>query len=284
MSALIKFIEDNVNADYQGHWRAIYFEPIPASGERITIGIAACGIDNDFKVQRTVSTRILKCIYGAELYQGVDSIVSHSLEAVSEQLERGIPLEACQPLFTGLYLGEVHHAVTSEFRGIVKQGMQSASTFAELDAYDEEIADDAAQIRWANQVRSEIRDLGSDFSLYMNKKLTLGQRTVRFDVVKNRYVANFASIPVSNMGDYKGARSKMMDLQNLAMRSERGAFDLELIVGLPFPEDATNISIKSRSKMLDTISILREDAENRDIQCFFSHYAGEAAEHVISNL
>lgn len=285
MIALKQFIEKNINTDYKGDWRAIYFEPIPASGERITIGVAACGFDNEFTVQRTVSTRLLRCMYGTDLYEGVDSIVALALKAIKEQLEKGIRLEECRALFTGIYFGEVHTASTSEFRGVVKQGIQSSSSFAELDALEEPIDDETSQIRWANQVRGEIKQYDEqNLSKYLSRKLTLGNRTVRFDVAKNRYIANFASIPMSNMGDYKGARSKMMDLENLSMKSDKGAFDLELIVGLPYQESSLSISSKAKSRMLETMAILKEDAESRDITCFFSHSPAIAAEHVMRHL
>lgn len=286
MDKLKHFIRENTpNGGYSGRWRAIYLEPIPASGEQFAIGIAAFGQDQAFAVHRTMPSRTLRCLYGVEKWQVYESVVTHAIDAVSEQLSNGENFAALVSLFNNVTLGKEHRAVSSDLAGIIKQGVQATSSFSSPDLVDQlPELEEMINYRWANQVKNALREMDLELGKHIGKTYQLGQRKVNYDFVYNRYVANFASIPMSNTGDYKGARSKMMDLENLAFQSEQRAFNLELVVGLPYDPTCTTVSKMQIFKMLETKETLEYDAKERNIKCFFTHDPDAAAYHVVDRM
>lgn len=66
--------------DYQARYQALYFEPIPQSGERFTIGIMAQDETGEARVIQTLADKTLRCLYGnqAEAIQNLVSLILDS--------------------------------------------------------------------------------------------------------------------------------------------------------------------------------------------------------------
>lgn len=70
--------------EYKFYWRAIQFEPIPFSGERITLGAVVKGEDNALIVANLFSKSKLNELFGKTLSERVTYALTFALEAADD--------------------------------------------------------------------------------------------------------------------------------------------------------------------------------------------------------
>lgn len=103
---------------YEGNWTAIYYEPIPLSGERITVAVAAWDQDGCSMVD-TIPMGVLPHQFGA--------MIEVLLSAVRKQLECGGIESVSVP---GIFIGPVRTGMGNDREDLLQQGVSLCSFIA----------------------------------------------------------------------------------------------------------------------------------------------------------
>jgi len=98
--------------DYDGEWAPIFFEPILASGERITIAIAVLGEGNEFKVFDTLSNEVIDTLYGSKSEQ-VINIVKWCRASLEQYISVNRSLLGWESPINGIFMGDSKKAEIS---------------------------------------------------------------------------------------------------------------------------------------------------------------------------
>ncbi len=286
MNALEKLIKEKIDTGYGGSWSPVYFEPIAKSGERITVAIVAQGADSEYHIHRAASHKVLKCMYGIEVSPGIDQMIQMTMKAINIQLEAGREIHECVLPLTGMSFGKIKKTVAPNLEGIIKIGIQSASSLSSMDVTLEKGDDIKESMEtWRTMVKSSVLSINSTLEDCFKKKLKLSgsQKGTPFDFVKDGYVCNFATIPPSNLGSNTGFKSKVFDLESVQRVTENDGniYRLDMVIGIPYAEDSTGLGVKARSKLIENMNFMRQQAEDRQIGCFISHNAEDAAQYIV---
>jgi hypothetical protein len=115
-------------------WWPIQMEPIPASGERFTIGVAVVGKDGAIRIQMTPGLEKLRYILGEEAHV-IERAARITLSALEQHFLHHGGAESVGefvPPFASVKLGEPRSASGGNLDGIVRQAIALSSSIAEI--------------------------------------------------------------------------------------------------------------------------------------------------------
>lgn len=244
-------------AELSAQWLPIYLDPMPGSGERITIAVAAWH-PGEHAIVRTLSPQVARCMYGndAASVLGATDLVCESLRA---HLNAGADVAAWQsPLRDAVFLGtpstgyadsvvqvaEAGRALTSSLRDPVLELAHDAPQESDDDAGDE----------WERQIRDETVHQRAAFAPRFTQKVALrsGAPPTRFGYLGDRLAAQFGRlVPGRGLTNHRNrAKAYITDLQILRDRERADIIarpHYELMLWLP-PDDSPAYSATQRDE------------------------------------
>lgn len=269
---------------YSGQWAPIYYEPVALSGERLTIGIAALGADNQVLVHPALRSDILHCLYG-EQAERIAEMIRWVCASVQQHLTACQTFDGWQPPLQGGFMAPARPARSQDINGIIRQGIQLCASLSNIYLSTEQRVenDDDQQKFWTTQVRSAILAQNPAYKAFFNKKIPLTERRkkISYSFIKNDYVANLAALPISNITATNTVRARIMDLENLLLDKFSGFKHLEIIVGTSYDPADLSLPQKTKRSLMDTLEDLRQDAAKRNIEIFTTANPAEAARHIL---
>jgi len=116
----------------RGKWAPLYFEPIPGSGERLTIAAIVVGNDG-FEIVAANRLSALGCLYPEDVDR-LNFFVRAAIDAVREDLSiRGIEvITKPQPPMTGIYFGKARECMGNTLLAIAKSWLSRSSSLMSL--------------------------------------------------------------------------------------------------------------------------------------------------------
>ncbi len=103
---------------YEGHWAAFYYEPIPASGERLTIAVVAWDAEG-----HSLAETIPRGILPVAMHCMIELLVA----AIARQFEEGGIDAVAMP---GMYVGQVRRGMGNDRADVLQQGVSLTSSIA----------------------------------------------------------------------------------------------------------------------------------------------------------
>ncbi len=258
---------------HTGQWRAIYWEPVMQTGERICVGFLTLW-DQQARAVMTLRPDLLATLFGAA-GQKAHVLLDRGFRMMNAQLGGGCSLLGITPPMSGLFFGEAevcHVNAYAELLQIAKLMSSSLSTLAEPDNPD--AADEAdvrpEQAQPALQFVTRVRNLAVKRDVKVascfNKEVALksSRRLTRFGFLSDSLVAHFGLLQPSNniRNSVRMTRGLMTELTLAERASDRKSL---LILGFP-PLASPTLSDKERDVIEDYKEELALEAQEFKIQ------------------
>lgn len=254
-----------------GQWRAIYWEPVMATGERICVGFLTTW-SGESRAVLTVRPDLLSTLFGAAGSKA-QSLLDRALRVVNALLAESPLIEAAEPPVTGLYFGPVETCHVNSYADLLQVGKlmsSSLSTLAEPDHPEAAEAGDNSGEPYqpARQFATRVRDLviAHDVKLAgcFNKEATLmaARRPVRFAFLSDSLAAQFGLLQPSRINNHvRMARGLITELSLAKRASGRSSL---LVLGFP-PLSSANLTDKERVAIADYTEELGLEAREFDV-------------------
>jgi len=257
----------------------IFLEPIPLSGERVTICIAATGHDNTYKIVQTISTVQMKCLYGPS-WQNINGIITWTLDSIRLHLHNTGSLTNWNPGTDGVYTGKINLSRSCNIEGIINQGIRMVASLATIIDSDD-VEEPVVQEKFYSAVRNALLDINSNYKDCINKKIMLNDTRERYyGFASKNYIANYSAI--ANFGaSLNTALVRIMDLEDLVLDNFYNYEVLDMIVAPPIGFiDNTLINDQVRRTQADLMQQAKSEASKRNIHCEIIETPQKVAEHL----
>lgn len=103
---------------YEGNWAAFYYEPIPSSGERLTIAVVAWDTDG-----HSLTETIPRGLLPVAMHCMIELLVG----AIKRQFEEGGIEAVAMP---GIFVGPVRRGMGNDRADVLQQGISLTSSIA----------------------------------------------------------------------------------------------------------------------------------------------------------
>ena len=241
-----------------GTWRAVYWEPVMQTGERICVGFLTTWAQQS-KAVLTIRPDLLATLFGAAGSKA-HGLLERTFRLLNARLADAPTLQVAAASISGIYFGdlEVSHVNSyTDLLRVAKLMSSSLASFAEPDDSDAEETDDARpdQLQPSRQFATRIRDLvvarNASLGVCFHREASLmsARRRTRFGFLSDVLVAHFGVLQPSKMRDTVRTTRGLIAELSLAQRLASSRTSL-LVLGFP-PLESPNLTDKERSIVQD---------------------------------
>jgi ribosomal protein S10 len=280
--------------DFTAQWMVVYWEPIPYSGELLTVLIAAKA-ETEWNVVPTLDDSLAVKLVDAPLkFLAPINLITESLR---RHLANGQALESWKSPISGFRPSKVKNTRAENLSVAIRLAMRDTSVFSKLtdeivqqsDRTDVIVDDDS---KWPKQVEQAVVSTNPAYGKYFRRKLRLRSdaRETPLDFWGTKYIANFARIlPNTSISNYVNtAKVKLLNLEAIRSHASSESLfetelikpDFELLVYRP-SEDDPGYSDGSIKKLKEALVELEDFADGHDMRIEQFQTAKAAAERLI---
>ena len=265
-------------------WRAIYWEPVQGTGERLTVGVLHC-FDGTAAASRIIRDDVLDSLYGSHASAGARRLIDTALDLYVKAAEVGGIAATDMPLL-GLYAGPLRETGASTLGDLLRTAALLYSSLSNIDRFDELEESDEPQPEEVNRrFGTEVRDLviarRPDLAGGFNRTGALinGGQLVRFGYFTPALVAHFSVLhPVRQGPSVRDARARLWELERAV--STAGIKSAALITAIPRQDDAT-LGEKQRASAKANERSIEQEADAAHIRLYPVCTADEGALRLI---
>jgi hypothetical protein len=254
-----------------GQWRAIYWEPVMLTGERICVGFLTHWAGHP-KAELTIRPDLLVTLFGGAGAKA-QALLERAFRLMQAHVSATSGIDDARAPISGLYFGgrETSHVNSyAELLQVAKLMSSSLSTLAEPDAELPDPTDGRGeQALPARQFATRVRELvlarNSHLAGCFNKEAYLlgKRRATRFGFLSDGLAAQFGLLQPSNVrNSTRMARGLIAELSIAHRTSGRAAL---LVLGFP-PLDSPTLTDKERSAVEDYTEELALEAHEFDVR------------------
>lgn len=276
--------------EYEFSWRSLQIEPIPLSGERITLGAVIKGGDHAFIAAKLVHAEKLKKMYGDQFGTGIADALNICIKS-AENFYSNKPLSMdWEPPLEGFHLGKINSSLAENIEeGLLRAAMYCSSFNFFLDeitkASSHKKSELSAPESWRKNIYEVVARQRSDFIGFFDRSIAIRGSGVpiAFGFLSDTYAAQFDAVPDSSRIQQAlvRAQSKLWQLDRL--RDEATLFKPELCeLLIQIPSQQLNKSEVQAFK--NFVEELRYEASRRELNVYASESYVDAANHVIARV
>ncbi|MDR5813350.1 hypothetical protein QCE62_07055 [Caballeronia sp. LZ033] len=269
--------------DYSADWWPIYLEPIPGSGERLTIAVITVGRDGQRQVRSTLPKAALTMLYG-EHSTGMMAVVVQTLERVQRQLDEHTDPKKITLPFGGVFLGQPRDALADDINGVFDQAIRLTSSlgvtaFGEANSRTSEVARVFAE--WSLKVRESVlrKHATWDERFERNVKVS-GKKSARISYMHHEYAANFGVIRPRQGADIRALKIKIFDLEQVRRQNPLTVRQVEVLVGVP-NEATPGLTTRDARSISENFEYIYYEGRARDIVVRKFDSPREVAKHLV---
>lgn len=250
-------------------WAPVYLEPVMASGERITIGVAfqnGGGVD----FHRTLEKRQLRTLFGsaADNLLGLINMIQTGIVGCESLREASLPIN-------GAYVGALHEVHANSIADVLDTSMAMSSAFVALPEHG---ADDEEEEE--KDVRTQVMDgvvaIRPGLKDCFDRKVKLkSDRPLRFAFAGSHAAINLGTLNLNNnFSTYVDkAKARILDLSNLRLYDRQHGIEslggtgrqfYDMIVFHP-QEDSPMHSRRDKDNMRGALAQLEEEGALQDV-------------------
>jgi|GEM_PF-3453890 len=274
---------------YEFSWRSLQVEPIPQSGERITLGAVIKGGDQALIAAKLIHVEKLKKMYGDQLGSGIAYALNICIKsAESFYSNKPLSVEWEAPL-EGFYLGQINSSLAEN----IEEGLLRAAMYCSSFSFSSEIAKNSSHKKpelsapesWRKNIYEVVASQRSDFIGFFDRSIAIRGSGVpiAFAFLSDTYAAQFDAVPDSSRIQQAlvRAQSKLWQLDRL--RDEATLFKpelCELLIQVPSQQSGSS----EGQAFKEFVDELRYEASRRELNVYASGSYVDAANHVISRV
>lgn len=254
-----------------GLWRAIYWEPVMATGERLCVGFLTTW-GGESKAVLTMRPDLLVALFGAAGPKA-HALLERAFRLANARLADTPAIERAEPPMTGLYFGPCETSHVNSYADLLQIGKLMSSSLAAMAEPDH--PESADMVEGANEQRQPARQFATrvrDLALARDKRLAncfnreaslmAARRPVRFGFLSDSLAAQFGLLQPTNINSHVRAARGMLAELSLA-RHASGRANL-LILGYP-PLNSATLTDKERSAIADYTEDLSQQAKQLEV-------------------
>lgn len=274
--------------NYPFSWRSLQLEPLPGSGERITVGTVVKGDDNAMLAARLIPAAKMRGMYGIEFGNRISDALKLCLDKAEDYYSTRSLASNWRPALEGFYLGELHASVAEGLDDALMMAAMHSSSFSvaidlEKLASNSEKQEQSGPGQWRKNIFDAVVVSRSDLAGCFDQAIAIRGSGVpiKFGFVSEQYAAQFEAISDSKnvQSALVRAQSKLWQLDMLRdQKSLFGSKNCELLMRTPRLDSA-----QDSSAIMEVTDELKYEASRREINLFVADSANAAASHLISN-
>jgi len=271
--------------DYKFFWKSIQIEPVPNSGERITLGAIVQGYDKALIVAKFIPNSRLAGVFGKQYAQRLSEVFSMVVDSAESFYERGNINDNWMPPVDGFFVGERKESLSANIEeGVLIAAKQDS--FVSLDMMQSKLASEPSAKSfnaqtWRKEIFKKIKVTREGLGEYFEKNVNLSGSGVpfKFGFISTKYAAHFEAVTINKSHRQESlirAQSKLWQLDQLRDSHQLFHQDIyELVLYQPQGHDD--------SFVFDFTEELKSEASRRDIGIYTSSSAAKAARHIINH-
>ena len=290
MNTLTQIEKFPVLTEIVGMWRAIYWEPVMMTGERLCVGFAT-NWENRSQAILTIRPDILSLLFGAAGTKA-QVMLEKTIRILNSRLASSNDIKNIESPMSGFYFGNVESCHVNSYAELLQVGKimsSSLSTLSEQDFPDtEEIVEAQSESNQPNRhFATRVRDLtiAKDISLagYFNKETSLmtNRRTVKFGFLSDGLAAHFGLLQATSIQRHvRMARGLITELSLASRQSGRTGL---LVMGFPPLESAT-LTDRERNTFSDYLEELKLESAEFKVKFAATDNATKASEALLAEV
>ena len=259
-------------------WAPVYFEPLPGSGERITVAVCVLGEGHDPQCSPSLDPTVLTKVFPEDqrFVRDVVAMVQESLYAHTCETHS---FNGWEPPIEGFELGLPQSGESRDIEEVLSAALRLTSFLHRPEAHQKR-CQELTRVKWASSVRSHLVERDDRLRPLVNARVRLSKVNVPcvFSFLSDNYAANLVSFVGRLQESMREARAKAWSLDQLDQAPSilfRPEYR-ELLAGMPNEGNQ-----HESSKLQDCIDELRQEAGRRNIQVLQFDQPEEAAEHIL---
>ncbi|AGN84916.1 hypothetical protein [Enterobacter sp. R4-368] len=271
--------------DFSGRWVPVYLEPMMASGERLTVAVAALGDDGSAMVKMALHQEKIQAMYGDKA-SSFTNIIETIVSSFQYHLHTKQTFDGWVYPFNGISIGEARNAMSTGIVGILRQAVSMTASLSALEFDDTGTSErDEKNDRWPTQVREEVLNFHPELTDYFRRSFHTSNRSkaCRIFFLSPHIAVNTGRlVPGSNISyNFDVNKSRILDLltvkENEGSMAPRNAH--ELIVYRPHVDDAAFSSAQMKS-LDEYVNALVDAGDRHEIRVTTAHSPQEASQRL----
>lgn len=271
-----------------GSWAPVYLEPMLGSGERLTIIVAALTSTGDVLVKPAIRKEVIEAMYGfkASSFTNMVDLISSSLKS---HLELTKEFNGWLPPVTGVSVGALRQAASSNATGILRQAVSLSSSLSSL-LDDENLSTKTRaktareRDRWSTQLIEAVVREDLQREVFFNRQFSFsdGHRPAKIFYLSDYAAINTGKLFPHNLTELvKDGKAKISDLSMIKKHSD--LFDRSTHELIIFRPDDNNpaYSDKNIASIKSAFLALQDLAETYDVRITSVHSVEHAAEIIL---
>lgn len=265
-------------------WRALYWEPVPGTGERLMVGVVYA-FSGEVRAVRTIRDDVLDCLFGKAAVAS-RRLIDHSLSLYQAA---GAAVDSIDPLqgpLAGVHAGPARITEARSAAELLQTACLLYSSLGNLDKLDEPEDSDAplqdeVNRRFGSEVKDEVVARRPDLVAYFGRGGVLieGGQQVRFGYFSPRAVLHFTVLhPVRQSSSVRDARARIFELHRA--REIAQIRHAALIAAVPRDDDAT-LGKKQREQLRANRLEIEAEADSMKLRWHAVTTASEGADRLI---
>jgi hypothetical protein len=279
---------------YPGMWTSVYLEPMMASGERLTIAVAAIGKNGECRVSPAIRAHVLDAMFGNQA-DGLSKMIKLVCSSLQRHLQLTNSFDEWSPPFSGVTLGKIRDTSSSDLVGLLRQAVSMTASLAALDfeADEEEtdnLEDDGIGSRkdpWPKLFEGAVIARDPRLGTYFNQTFMVSDtaRPAKIFFLSGRSAINTGKlIPGSALSAmFERNKARLLDLLVVRDRDDKlfPRAHFELVVFRPSFDDPT-YSERQIDSLKRSIEALEQAGDRHDLRVQTVQSEDEAAERVLN--
>ena len=267
---------------YGFSWRSLQIEPVPLSGERITLGALVKGDDQELMAAKLISKSHLKKIYGQEFGARIADALNLCINHAEKYYSANPLSNKWSPPLDRFYVGELHSSVADNLEdGLSRTARQTSSFSVSLEAEKTGSTKNSAMSApkfWQMEIIKVVTDEREDFLNYFEKRVPIRDSGVplTFSFLSSNYAAQFDAITEMKQIQRVLVRSQSKLWQLDRLRDENSLFhpeSCELLLQTPNTDE--------NSEIKEFVEELNYEASRRNLGLYTTTSVADAAKHLI---
>lgn len=271
---------------FEATWWPLQMEPIPGSGEALTVAVLARAASGQSQVRQVIAPALLASLFGTA-GKGVQALVGSTVVDLQAQLDAGAPATELALPYGGFAFGPARDGVARDLNEVFDVAVRLSAAFG-VSAFGrrDEAADSSKEAfdDWADRVRTELLLHEGRLALedeIFRVPVKLARKQVRFGLLHGSYVANFGVLRPGHLaGDTRSLKVKLFDLEALRRDQLHPIEHADALVGCPAREAMASYSRRELDSYFNSLEFLESEARARRVEFVRCTSPQEAAQRV----
>ena len=266
-------------------WRSLLVEPVPFSGERISLAAIIRTDDGALAVHRFVGQRKLRSLFGEKFGESMKEALDLCMECAEDFFQRNPIYSNWKPPMKSFHIGPAEHSVANDLEEAILVAGRHCSSISAAEQMERQspAAPKTTPFprQWETEIIETVGRRHSSFESFFNTRISLKEGGVKVKVgfLSEKYAAQFEAISSTSAIQSVLIRAQAKLWQLDLLRDDKSLFnpiDCELLLGMPEAEDG-----KVESGIQEFVDEIRYEASRRELSVFAATSSSAAANHVI---